>query len=214
MIKNILFDFDGVILDSMSVREEGFRKILENYDQQLVEKLIAFHNENGGLSRYVKIRYFFEKLLNSYITDDEINLMAENFSVIMKKELINKERLIPETVNFIKNNYKNYKLHIVSGSDGNELRFLCKELDIAKYFISIHGSPTHKNNLVDNVMSNNSYILNETILIGDSINDYEAASINNLNFYGFNNLDLKKVSNYYIEKYDKFQKEVLNSSVM
>ena len=27
MIKNILWDFDGVILDSMPVREYGFRKI-------------------------------------------------------------------------------------------------------------------------------------------------------------------------------------------
>ena len=63
MIKNILFDFDGVILDSMPIREYGFRKIFENYDVALVEKLLVYHNQNGGLSRYVKIRYFFEKLL-------------------------------------------------------------------------------------------------------------------------------------------------------
>ena len=41
----------------------------------------------------------------------------------------------------------------------------------------------------------------ETILIGDSINDYEAAKTNNLNFYGFNNDYLVGVSKKYIENY-------------
>ncbi len=60
MIKNILWDFDGVILDSMPIREYGFRKIFENYDISLVDKLINYHKRNGGLSRYVKIKYFYE----------------------------------------------------------------------------------------------------------------------------------------------------------
>ena len=61
----------------------------------------------------------------------------------MKKELT-KKYLIAETVYYIKNNYKNINFHIVSGSDQNELRFLCVELGIAQYFKSIHGSPTPK----------------------------------------------------------------------
>ena len=132
MIKNILFDFDGVILDSMPVREYGFRKIFEDFDKNIVDKLLVYHNKNGGLSRYVKIRYFYEKLLNLNISDSEINILADKFSVLMKKELVNKEYLIIETVNFLERNYKNYKLHIVSGSDEKELKFLCKELDIDK----------------------------------------------------------------------------------
>jgi len=39
MIKNILFDFDGVILDSMPIRDYGFKKIFEDFDDNLVNKL-------------------------------------------------------------------------------------------------------------------------------------------------------------------------------
>ena len=60
MIKNILFDFDGVIIDSMPIRENGFRLIFKDFDTNLVDKLIDYHNQNGGLSRYAKIKYFFE----------------------------------------------------------------------------------------------------------------------------------------------------------
>ena len=199
MIKNILFDFDGVILDCMPVREYGFRKIFENQDIDLVDKLLDFHNKNGGLSRYVKIRYFYEELLHLNISDEEVNVLAEKFSVIMKEELVNKKYLIAETVDFIHKNYKNYNLHIVSGSD--ELRYLCKELEVERYFISIYGSPIHKNNLVKNIFTKYKYNKDETILIGDSINDYEASKANNIDFYGYNEPKLKQISENYLINY-------------
>lgn len=202
MIKNILFDFDGVILDSMPIREFGFKEIFKEHNPDLIEKLLDFHNKNGGLSRYIKIRYFYEKLLNTNITEEEVQILADKFSVIMKKELINKKYLINETVDFIEKNYKNYFIHIVSGSDEKELQYLCQELGISEYFKSIHGSPTIKNDLVKNIIVTHGYNCNETILIGDSINDYEAATINNLDFYGFNNSDMEKYSKVYLTHYD------------
>ncbi len=206
MIKNILFDFDGVILDSMPVREFGFRKIFESYDDEIVNRLLDYHNKNGGLSRYVKIRYFFEELLNLEISDDKVSLLAEEFSVIMRKELVDKKYLISETVNFLDQNFKIYNLHIVSGSDENELRFLCKELNVEKYFLSINGSPIHKNDLVKNVLSAYNYKTKETILIGDSINDYDASRVNSIDFYGYNEIQLKDVSKVYLENYEELYK--------
>ena len=206
MIKNILFDFDGVILDSMPVREYGFRKIFEEFSNDLVEQLLEYHNKNGGLSRYVKIRYFYEVLLNKDISDDEVNEFADKFSIIMKKGLIDKKYLIKETVKFLDDNYKNYNLHIVSGSDEKELRFLCRELDVDKYFISIYGSPIHKNDLVKNIFNKYNYKKYKTILIGDSINDYEASKVNGIDFYGYNNLELKEFSKIYLENYKELDR--------
>ncbi len=206
MIKTILWDFDGVILDSMPVREYGFRKIFEDFDIDLVEKLLDYHNQNGGLSRYVKIKYFYEKLLGQDITEEAILELAEKFSAIMKKELIKTQYLITETVDFIKNNHQKYNFHIVSGSDEKELRYLCKELGIDKYFISIYGSPTPKNDLVKNVLSLYNYQNNKTILIGDSINDYEASKVNGIDFYGYNNVELQDVSKSYLITYKELQK--------
>jgi phosphoglycolate phosphatase-like HAD superfamily hydrolase len=120
----------------------------------------------------------------------------------MRQELINPKHLIIETVKFIKNNYKNYNFHIVSGSENNELNYLCRKLNLSQYFISIHGSPTLKNNLVSDLITNCKYNLNETILIGDSINDYEAAIANKIEFYGYNNKDLKNKAKIYIDNFN------------
>ncbi|MGH2278576.1 hypothetical protein ACRCD7_05475 [Aliarcobacter sp. ERUVET-7] len=40
MIKTIFWDFDGVILDSMPIRDFGFAKIFEEFDKELVYKQV------------------------------------------------------------------------------------------------------------------------------------------------------------------------------
>ena len=199
--KLILWDFDGVIIESNSVREQGFREVLKQYPTEQVEELIDFHNANGGWSRYVKFRYFFEEIRKEPITDEKVNELAGQFSSIMKDLLVNPELLIAETVAFIEEMYNSGKeMHIVSGSDGNELRALCSALKIDQYFKSINGSPTPKNLLVEAVVELNQYPKENIVLIGDSINDYEAAIVNGISFIGFNNESLIQ-KGVYIKKF-------------
>mgnify|MGYP003391303697 FL=1 len=202
MISNILWDFDGVITDSLAIRDYGFREIFCSFDNEDIKKLIKYHNLNGGLSRFHKINYFFNTILKQEISKNEIWQYADKFTQIMRQSLSDKKYLINDTVNFIKNNYKNYNFHIVSGSEHNELNFLCQKLDLSQYFISINGSPTPKNQLIKNLLESYNYNINQTILIGDSINDYEAASVNKIDFYGFNNENLRDKSKIYIEDWN------------
>jgi phosphoglycolate phosphatase-like HAD superfamily hydrolase len=192
--KNIFWDFDGVIMDSMPVRNRGFEQVLKEFPNEQVALLMQFHQKNGGLSRYVKFRYFFEHIRGEVITDQEVQKWADKFSIIMINSLINPSLLIKEIFRFIKKEYKNYNMHIVSGSDQKELRLICKNLDIAKYFNSIHGSPTAKNDLVKKLLEKQSYNKKECVLIGDSINDLEAAETNNILFVGYNNPELAKIA--------------------
>ena len=196
MIKTIFWDFDGVIIDSMPIRDYGFREIFKDFDKELVDKLLDYHTLNGCLSRYVKIRYFYNILLKEDVSDEKVQELADKFSIIMKTELTNKKYLIKETVEFIKLNYQNYNFHIVSGSDEKELNYLCKELELSQYFKTIEGSPTCKNDLVKNILQKYSYNPKECILIGDSINDYEAANINGIKLYGYNKEELRSLDEY------------------
>ena len=80
MIKNIIFDFDGVILNSVPVKTEAFRKLFEDFPKNKVEKLIEYHIQNGGKSRYIKIKYFFENILGQPIEENKINELAIKYS--------------------------------------------------------------------------------------------------------------------------------------
>lgn len=201
MNKEIVFfwDFDGVLLDSNKVRDKGFIDVLSEFPKQQVDQLLAFHRVNGGLSRYVKFRYFFEEVRGESITEDEVNKWASLFSKQMKQLLVDDSLLIRETIDFIQKNHQLFPMHIVSGSDGKELRFLSEALKISSYFNSIDGSPTPKKQLVANVILNHGYDIKNCLLIGDSINDYEAAEENRITFYAYNNPELRSYN--YIESF-------------
>lgn len=194
MIKNIIFDFDGVILDSVPTKTEAFKKLFEDFPRNLVDELIYYHKINGGKSRYIKIKYFFNELLNKEISENEILEYAKKYSILTKEELANPKYLIEDSLDFIKQNYKKYNFHIASGADEEDLKYICEKLNLSQYFLSINGSPIIKSEIVKNILTHNQYKKEETILIGDSINDYEAANINNIGFYGYNNLELDKIS--------------------
>lgn len=196
--KVIFWDFDGVIMNSMPIRDKGFIHLFKNYPDEQVKQLLDFHHQNGGLSRYVKIRYFYEQILGKSITDEEVQKLANEFSTIMRQELINPDLLIPETMEFIKRNYKQKRFHIVSGSDQNELRYLCEQLGINPYFISVHGSPTPKKLLLKELLQSHQYAPSECLMIGDAINDFDAANENLIPFAGYNNTKLKDVGVFYI----------------
>lgn len=184
-IKNIIFDFDGVILDSVELKTQAFAELFKEFPKDKVQKLIEFHGQNGGISRYHKIQYFFENILHEEISDEEILKYAKKYSQLTKNKLCSPKFVIRKTFDFIKKKQDCYNMHIASGADEQDLLEICEKLDLTRYFLSIHGSPTKKDDLVKNLLINNSYKNEETILIGDSVNDYNAALKNNIYFYGF-----------------------------
>ena len=198
----ILWDFDGVIINSNDIREEGFRKVLSQYPNDKVEDLLMFHRFNGGLSRYVKFKYFYSEILNESYEDSDIVNLSREFSDIMKKKLVNRELLIEKTISFIKEMHSLGKImYIVSGSDELELNQLCYDLGISEYFREIKGSPKAKIRLVREVMDSRTQRVESYCLIGDSINDLEAAEVNGIVFFGYNNVALKSKGNY-IDSFD------------
>lgn len=195
MIKVVFWDFDGVLIDSNSVRDLGFERVLAEFPKYQVDQLLAFHKANGGLSRYVKFRFFFEEIRKESISEDDILIWAERFSLIMKELLVNPKLLIEETLNFVKENQGKFIMHITSGSDQDELRFLCQSMGIDRFFNSIHGSPKPKKEWVKELIEMHGYKKEECILIGDSYNDYEASKQNSINFMAYNAINLKIYTN-------------------
>jgi phosphoglycolate phosphatase-like HAD superfamily hydrolase len=200
MIKNILFDFDGVILDSMKIKNDGFLEIFKGYDADQLKKFSVYHHEHGGISRFEKIKFFFNHIVKKSITEEEIQIYAKKFGDAIIQNLVNSDNLIQDSLNFIKNNYHKYNFHIVSGAEHNELLYICQYLNLSQYFITIHGSPTKKMILIRNIIEKFQYKKDETIMIGDAFEDQLSAKENDIIFFGYNNIQLKPfryINNFY-----------------
>ena len=59
----LIFDCDGVVLDSNRVKTEAFRAAAMPWGRAAAEALVANHVANGGVSRYEKFASFLEHIL-------------------------------------------------------------------------------------------------------------------------------------------------------
>ena len=57
--KVAIFDFDGVIVDSVALKAESFVELFANASEQEKIKIVDYHFANGGLPRENKIKYFY-----------------------------------------------------------------------------------------------------------------------------------------------------------
>lgn len=202
--KAYIFDFDGVILDAVPIRTAAFLHIFRTYPKEAINAFKTYHLANAGISRFAKIRYFFEQILMQPLDEETEQKLINEFRLFTIDKLYNKDLLIADTLAFIEHLPKTIQLFIASGSEENELKPLCEYLEISPFFKKIVGSPTPKTQNVAQLIQEFNLNPNETLLIGDSHKDCEAAHANSLTFYGYNNPELKNIGEGYIETFLPF----------
>ena len=88
MLKGIIFDFDGVIAESVQVKTDGFAFLYGQYGRDIVRKVVEHHEANGGMSRFEKIKYYHGSFLKQSITEMEIRKLANLFSEFVIETVI------------------------------------------------------------------------------------------------------------------------------
>ena len=180
-IKAIIFDFDGVIAESVNVKTEAFAEIYKPYGDDVVRKVVEHHLANGGVSRFEKFKIYHNNYLGKSISDDEIQKLAKEFSNLVLTKVV-ESPYVKGAYEFISGNYKKYDLFISSGTPQNEIREIAKRRNIAKYFKGIFGSPLLKSEHTKKIMKKKNYKNDEVVFIGDAPSDSEAAIDNDIFF--------------------------------
>ena len=73
----LIFDFDGVILDSVSIKTEAFAELYLQYGKIIQNKVVQYHLKHGGISRYNKIKYFHSEFLGNRNLSGSIREFSE-----------------------------------------------------------------------------------------------------------------------------------------
>ena len=179
----IIFDFDGVLVESNEIRFNGFRKLFKGYNEEQVEKLVSYAKANGGVSRYKKIEYFFNVIRQEPISDELVSSWAAIFSELVEQDIV-EAKPVEGSLKFLEEYSNHFDFAIVSGSDQMELRRVCAKRKIDHFFKMILGSPVEKKDNISALLSNLNWEPSKTLYVGDSSNDLEAAKENDLEFIG------------------------------
>lgn len=198
----IFWDFDGVIKDSVPVKTEAFRKLFLSFGSDIADKVVEHHLANGGVSRFKKIPYYFKTYVGKNISDEELDCYANDFSKLVVEEVI-KSPWIPGVEDFLRNNEYIQEFILVTGTPQDEIAIILEKLKLTELFISIHGAPKEKTNMVFDDIKKYGYKTTDCILIGDSSTDFIAANENNIDFIfrGTKNLLNTFNSKYFIDDF-------------
>ena len=180
-IKGIIFDFDGVIAESVQIKTDAFAALYESYGTDIVRKVIEHHEANGGMSRFEKIKFYHEFFLKKNITKEEISDLTNRFSAMATDKVISAP-YVPGALEYIKKCYKKYKLFISTGTPTEEMKQILTGRGISQYFCDVFGSPAKKIAHINNIISRYEMIPNELIFYGDSHTDLVAAEDANIEF--------------------------------
>ncbi|MBF0479332.1 MAG: HAD family hydrolase [Candidatus Omnitrophica bacterium] len=181
MIKAVIFDFDGVIVESAHIKTAAFRQLFSAWPSQLAEQGVAHHLKNTGITRFVKFRYFYEHILKETYTADIEKELSSKFEQIVFEQVVSAP-LVKGAEEFLKQHKSQYKFFIASGTPDSELQLIVRQKGLSNYFERIHGAPATKDKIIRSIMADFHYGLNEVVFIGDGESDLKAAQATGVKF--------------------------------
>lgn len=179
--KTIVFDCDGVVLDSNLVKTEAYfrtAKSLGATDAQ-AQALVDYHVRLGGISRYHKFDWYLREVLHQSATQEAIQILLDEFA--RELEVVLMECAVADGLPELRA-ASSANWMILSGGDQQEIRTLFAKRDLAKYFDGgLFGSPDNKDTVLAREKENGNLRF-PALFIGDSKYDYEAATRAGLDF--------------------------------
>ncbi len=182
--ENFIFDFDGVIMDTVEIKNKIFYDFFLPYGKNVAKKIQNYHIQNLGINRFVKFKYIFENIIQNNITEDSIKKKIDLFSISIKKKL-EKSKKINGFDKFISNlSLNNKDCFIISSAPIFELDFLIKKNNLYSHFIKYYGSPKNKYENLKLLIDEFNIELNSSVYFGDTKSDLIFAEKNNIDFVG------------------------------
>lgn len=183
MIKAIIFDFDGVILESAIIKTEAFGEVVKDYPSEQAQAFVDYHMSHMGISRHVKFKYFIEEILHEKYSDKKEQILADAFESIVFERVM-KCAFVPGAHDFLEGNYLKYDMFIASGTPDDEMNRIIDGRNLRKYFKDIYGTPMKKPEIIKSILDQYGWVPDEVIFVGDAGTDLNAAKETGLFFVG------------------------------
>lgn len=183
----LVFDCDGVVLDSNKVKTEAFRTAALPWGDAAADALVAHHVAHGGISRYAKFAHFLDSILPDHAPQavpgrdgPDLDALLTAYAGAVRAGLMS--CAITEGLEDLRAATPDTRWLIVSGGDQAELREVFAARGLAEHFDGgIFGSPDTKDQILAREIAAGT-IRSPALFLGDSRYDHIAAAHAGLDF--------------------------------
>ena len=171
----ILFDCDGVILDSNHIKSQAFYDLALPYGENVASTFLEYHQYNGGISRHNKFSFLVYDLLSfsgSHATQVISNLL-DSYAALIYSGLLTCP--FSKSIFNLSSHFSHINSYVISGSLETELNSVFTQRSIHQLFDGIYGSPRNKYQIIDSLLSSG-LLKAPIIFVGDSQYDHQVAN--------------------------------------
>ena len=187
----IFFDFDGVVLESSNIKTQAFVELFSHLPKEQQNAIHDYHVSNMGVSRFKKFEWIYATLLNKELSEEESKALGEGFSKIVYQKIL-EAPFVPGVKDLLEWANQNTINFVASGTPEEELRKVVKARDLQSYFTGVYGSPSTKENIVNEMIKKHRLERGRCWFIGDATTDYKAALATELNFIARNTAEFNE----------------------
>jgi phosphoglycolate phosphatase-like HAD superfamily hydrolase len=184
MLRCIIFDFDGVLVDSNAIKRNAFFHIFAEHDREgrIVAQTLDSH---GDGDRFEIIRAILVAL--SRVADEiAVQRYAEAYNAICE-EAVALCPAIPGSVDALAALAPHYQLYISSATLEEPLRRIVMRRGLQKYFTDVFGRPGSKISHLQAIMEREGVAEAQMVFVGDGRRDIQAAQAIGCHFIGIRN---------------------------
>lgn len=182
--KYFVFDFDGVVLESVRIKTDAFAALYAEFGSDVVAKVVAHHELNGGVSRFEKFKHYHLEFLGLRLSVDELEHLNNVFSKLVLKKIL-AANVVNGVFTFIDEIIGKGKVcGINSATPEDELRLIVEQRNFTKYFESVLGSPCTKLENLHKIKAQFNCEYSDMIFFGDATSDFDAALMAGIEFVG------------------------------
>ena len=183
MLKAIIFDFDGVIVETSDIKTTAFARLFAAEEAALVGKIVAFSEANGGMSRFDKFRHFYSEFLHRELSAADFQRLCREFSELVMDQVI-AAPFVPGTVPFLEMHHAHIPCYIASATPQDELQAIVDRRELARFFSGVYGSPRKKCEIIAHILAEQAIDPDQALFVGDALNDHRAAAACRVPFVG------------------------------
>ena len=179
----IFFDFDGVIVESLDVKIEAFRQMYAPYGETVVRQAIDHYVHQTGVPRLFRFKHCHEHFLGQDLSDAEAQALSDRFGE-MVEDLVVACDGVPGARGFLEAYADSIPCFVVSATPDAELKRILRRRGLAPFFAETYGSPPDKPEVLSGVLAARGWLGAETVMVGDGLADYRAATAHGIRFIG------------------------------
>lgn len=182
---SLVFDCDGVVLNSNHVKTEAFYQAALPYGEAAAQALVDYHVANGGISRYRKFEYLLGQILGLPNNSEALDALLAHYAVLVHDGL--RSCAIAPGLHELRAQLPDTNWLIVSGGDQEELREVFAVRGLAALFDGgIYGSPDAKDMILARELERGN-IRMPALFLGDSRFDHKCATAVGMDFVFLSN---------------------------